>query len=206
MAVRMQIDLGADREKAAALVRQGSLIVFPTDTVYGIGGAVHSQTAIANLYDAKKRPLEKGLPVLLADPEDVWQVAAHLSPLAQELTAEHWPGPLTLIVAKRPDLPDNLTPNDGVAVRVPAHAGCRELIRLAGGAIASSSANIASEPPANTVGEAESAIGDKVAALLDGGRAKHQLPSTIIDCRTATPQLIRQGPLKLQLKELAKLK
>ena len=206
VAERLQIDVKADREKAAAMMRQGHLVVFPTDTVYGIGGAVHSQRTIASLYDTKMRPLEKGLPVLLAGPDDIWQVAAHLSPLAQDLAAQHWPGPLTLIVAKRPDLPDNLTPNDGVAVRVPDHAGCQELIRLAGGAIASSSANIASEPPAVRAEEAELAIGDNVAAILDGGTAQHQVPSTIIDCRTSTPQIIRQGPLKLQFKELAKLK
>ena len=206
MAERMVIGNEADRVRAAKILKAGEIVVFPTDTVYGIGGDVHSSSAIKAIYNAKKRPTEKGLPVLLADVSDLLKVAKELSPLAQTLCEEHWPGPLTIIVHKRADLPTNLTPNDGVAVRVPDHAGTRKLIRLAGGALASSSANIASEPAANSAIEAEESLGDKVAAILDGGLAQHQQPSTIIDCRYDPPVLVRQGPLDLQLKELAKFK
>ena len=203
MSKRLSIHKTEDRQHAAELIQAEKLVVFPTDTVYGVGAAVQSEAAIAALYAAKQRPLAKGLPVLLADATDVWQIATGMSPLARQLAEQYWPGPLTLIVSKRADLPANLSPNDGVAVRVPDHDGTRAFIKLAGGAIASSSANIAAEPPACSAAEAEASLGELVAAILDGGKVALGEPSTIVDCRTAEPILVRQGPLALQLKELA---
>ena len=206
MSNRLSIHTSEDRRHAAELIQAKELVVFPTDTVYGIGAEVHSEAAIAALYAAKQRPLDKGLPVLLADASDVWQIAAGMSPLAQQLAEQYWPGPLTLIVSKRTDLPANLSPNDGVAVRVPDHDGTRAFIRLAGGAIASSSANIAAAPPARSADEADASLGGLVAAILDGGEVELGEPSTIVDCRAAEPVLVRQGPLALQLKDLATLR
>ena len=134
--------------KVADLLRRGLPVVFPTDTVYGVGVLPFDAAALARLYEAKGRPAEKGLPVLLGDVADVAHVAGVIPLAAAALMAHFWPGPLTLVVPRRPDLPTNLSPDDTVAVRVPDHAVARALIRAAGGAVAATSANVSGQPPA----------------------------------------------------------
>src|SRR5688572_28733774 len=135
-------------EEAAALLRQGSLVVFPTDTLYGLGVDAFSSVAISKLYAAKGRPLDKGVPILLADLEELERVVQAVTPLATALIARYWPGPLTLVLPKHPALPENISPNENVAVRIPDHPVARALIRAAGGAVATSSANRSGEEPA----------------------------------------------------------
>ncbi|HOU42524.1 MAG TPA: L-threonylcarbamoyladenylate synthase, partial [Promineifilum sp.] len=169
--------------------------VFPTDTVYGIGVLPFDPVAIERLYAAKGRPAEKGIPVLLAEPADVAQIAADVPPAAAALMARFWPGPLTLIVPRQPTLPDNLSPNDTVAVRVPDHAVARALIRAAGGAVAATSANVSGQPAARSAGEALAALAGRAAAVLDDGPSPGGRASTIVDCTVQPPVILRVGPL-----------
>jgi L-threonylcarbamoyladenylate synthase len=181
--------------QAAALLKQGQLVVFPTETVYGLAAAVNNEEAIAALFRAKGRPDEKGIPVLLADVSALVVVAREVTPVAQGLAERFWPGPLTLILPRRLDLPDNLSANDTVAVRLPDHPVARAIIREAGGAVAATSANRSGQPPASDASEARAALEGRVAAIVDGGAVPIGLPSTIVDCTSSPPAVLRQGPL-----------
>ena len=187
--------------RASALLRQGELVVFPTDTVYGVGVDAFNPAAVDRLYRVKQRDLEKGIPILISDLTILPQVTAGLPErhraALQALITRYWPGPLTLILPRRLDLPANLSPNVGVAVRLPNHDAVRRLIRAAGGAIAASSANLSGEPPACTAEEAIAIFQGRVAAVVDGGRTPGGAPSTILDFTGAQPELLRAGPLPL---------
>jgi len=184
--------------RAAALLKAGHLVVFPTDTLYGIGAAAFDEAAVAALYRVKDRPLEKGIPILLAEREDIYQVARELPRSAQELLDRFWPGALTLIVPRHPNLPPNLSPNDNVAVRVPDDDVARAIIHGAGGALATSSANLSGAPAARDANEALRAFRGLVAAVVDGGPAPSAVASTIVDCTVDPPQLLRQGVLSAE--------
>lgn len=186
-------------EYAAQLLRQGELVAFPTDTVYGVGALAFDAAAIAKLYTAKGRPLDKAIPILVSDIEQLEQIAAAIPDLAQHLIARHWPGPLTLILPKRDNLPANISSNAGIATRIPDHDICRSLIRAAGGAVATTSANLSGEREAQTAAEAYAYLKGEVAAVVDGGPAKHAIASTIINCLVNPPQIVRQGPVAVQL-------
>ncbi len=181
--------------KVADLLRRGLPVVFPTDTVYGVGVLPFDAAGIERLYAAKGRPAEKGIPVLLGDLADVAHVAGHIPTAAAALMAHFWPGPLTLVVPRRPELPANLSPDDTVAVRVPDHAVARALIRAAGGAVAATSANISGQPPARSADEAMAELGGQVAAVLDDGLSPGGVASTVVDCTTERPVVLRVGPL-----------
>jgi L-threonylcarbamoyladenylate synthase len=181
--------------QAAAFLKQGQLVVFPTDTLYGVAAAVNDAGAIDALYDVKGRPGEKGIPVLLADASALRLVAQDVPALARKLIDRFWPGPLTLILTRRPGLPPNLSTGETVAVRLPDHPVARAIIREAGGAVAATSANRSGEPPARDAAEAQAALGGKVAAIVDGGPVAYGVSSTIVDCTVDPPTILRQGPL-----------
>lgn len=181
-------------ETAATALQNGNVIAFPTDTVYGVGANPFDQNAIARLYAAKERPFSKAIPVLLAALDDVAQVAENIPPIAHKLMAQHWPGALTLIVPRRPDLPANLSPTDTIAVRVPDSATARAFIQAAGGAVAATSANRTGEPPAETAAMVMAALDGRITAVLDDGNINESAPpSTIIDCTQSPPRILRQG-------------
>ncbi len=185
-----------DIDMAADMLKRGEAIVLPTDTVYGVGVNAFDAAAIERLYALKERPLEKGIPILLSDKEQLTQVAAGtLSTRLHQLIGRFWPGPLTLILQKQPHLPRNISSNDGIAVRVPNHPLTQQLIAHAGGALAVSSANLSGEPAAISADDARNALNGRVAAIIDDGTLPDSLPSTIIDCRTEDYNILREGPL-----------
>jgi L-threonylcarbamoyladenylate synthase len=180
---------------AASRLRLGNLVVFPTDTVYGVGVDAFNTQAIMELYAVKQRPLSKGIPILLADLADLAKVAAAIPAAAQAAIEAHWPGPLTIIVPKHPDLPGCISPNEGIALRIPDNDIARALIRAAGGAVAASSANLAGQPPATNGEAALAALQGKIAVVLDGGPTPGSTPSTIISYLGPRPVILRQGPV-----------
>lgn len=181
--------------EAAAWLRRGYPVVFPTDTVYGVGVLPFDASALDSLYALKGRPADKGIPVLLADAADLFKVAEAIPPAAQRLIDRFWPGPLTLIVPRRAGLPDAISPNDNIAVRLPDHALARALIHEAGGAVATTSANLSGHDPALSGAAALAALRGAVAAVLDDGPTPGDRPSTIVDCSAARPFIVRPGPL-----------
>lgn len=181
--------------EAAAWLRRGFPVVFPTDTVYGIGTTPFEAAAIERLYAVKGRPTSKGIPILLADPAALDTVAERIPPAAHALIARFWPGPLTLIVPRAPHLPDAISPNNNIAVRIPDHEITRALIREAGGAVATTSANLSGQPPFRNGAAALATFSGVIAVVLDDGPSPGEQPSTIVDCTSATPEIVRLGPL-----------
>lgn len=181
--------------EAAEWACRGLPVVFPTDTVYGVGVTPFDAAAIERLYALKGRPAEKGIPILLADLAALDAVARAVPPPALDLIDRFWPGPLTLIVPRRPELPDIISPDDTIAVRVPAHAVACALIRAAGGALATTSANLSGEEPARSGAAAFAALRGRVAAVLDDGPSPGGQASTIVDCTGHRPIILRAGPL-----------
>lgn len=186
-------------EQAAALLKRGQIVIFPTDTLYGIGVNAYQSVAIDQLYEVKERSLDKGIPVLISDWEMVEKVAADVPPIAYAAMSRFWPGPLTLILPKQPHLSANISPDETVAVRLPNHWLTRQLIQLAGGAVATSSANLSGQAPAGTAQEAFDIFSGRVAAVLDGGPVTYGIGSTILDCTVSPPQIVRPGPIADQL-------
>ncbi|RLT41898.1 MAG: threonylcarbamoyl-AMP synthase [Chloroflexi bacterium] len=181
---------------AEVLVLFHQVIGVPTDTVYGLVCRYDSSEAIAELYRVKDRPPQKALPVLIGDESQLAQVVAGpLPPLAQQLIAAFWPGPLTLILPALPHLPPVLTAGGAtVGVRIPDKPFLRELARRAG-PLASSSANRSGGPECSTVGEVLAQLDGRIPLLVDGGPTPLGQASTVLDLSGATPAILREGPL-----------
>jgi L-threonylcarbamoyladenylate synthase len=186
-------------DEAAALLRAGALVAFPTDTVYGLGAHVFNVEAVAGLYAAKGRAQEKSIPVLLADLDDLAHIVAEVPAAAWKLAHTFWPGALTLVMPRRPELPEAVSAGPGVAVRLPDHPLTRDLIRAAGAPLATTSANRSGEPNTMTAAQVAAVLGDRIAAILDGGDAPGGVPSTVVDCTVLPPRVLRQGAITLEI-------
>jgi L-threonylcarbamoyladenylate synthase len=177
-------------------LRQGGLIVYPTDTFYGLGADCFSAVALSRIYEVKGRPLSKALPVLVADAETVRRLAAEIPPDFDRLAAAFWPGPLTLILKAAFDLPAELVgPDRTIGVRLPAVVWLRDLIRAAGFPVVATSANISGEGEIDTGEEAIREFGGKVDLIVDGGKTTGGRPSTVIDLSSGEPILRRAGAI-----------
>ena len=185
--------------RAADLLRTGQLVAFPTETVYGLGANALDATAVAAIFAAKGRPATNPLIVHVADPDAVTDVAAEFSETARKLVAAFWPGPLTLILPKRSDLPDAVTAGGPtVAVRCPAHPVARELIRTSGVPIAAPSANRSGELSPTMAGHVPAGLADFV---LDGGPCPGGVESTVVDVTGPTVRLLRPGLITVAMLE-----
>ena len=182
---------------ALSVLGAGGLVAFPTDTVYGLGALAFDAKAVEGIYAAKGRPEEKAIPVLLGDAEDLPKVISNLPPMAVKLISRFWPGPLTLILPKKPTLPEAVSATPTVAVRVPDHPVARALL-CAAGPMAVTSANLSGKPGACTAQEVLAQLAGKIALIIDGGKTPGGLPSTLVDCTGAEPVLLRDGPISLQ--------
>ncbi|UCE44434.1 MAG: threonylcarbamoyl-AMP synthase [Candidatus Bathyarchaeota archaeon] len=177
---------------ASRIVRNGGLVVYPTDTVYGLGCDPVNADAVNRVFAAKGER-KKPLPVLSCSLADIEKIA-RLSDVARRIAAEFWPGPLTIIVPKKPTLPDFVTCNlDSVGVRIPENDVAAQLIRWSEGFLVGTSANKTGHRPACTASEALEKLGEEVDAILDGGRAPLGEPSTVVDLTTEKPKILRQG-------------
>jgi len=186
-------------KQAAALLRAGELVAFPTDTVYGVGAIAWNREAVGKLYIAKLRSLDKAIPILLADPADLDQVVRDVSPAVHRLAERFWPGPLTIVVLRSAQIPDEVTADgDSVAVRVPDHPLARALIREAGAPLATTSANLSGGPSPVTAPEVSAQLAGRVAMILDGGRCPGGIASTVVDLTGPSPVILRPGPIRLE--------
>jgi L-threonylcarbamoyladenylate synthase len=187
----------AEVPMVAAAMRDGAVAAFPTDTVYGLGTSVFSRAGIARLYALKIRSAEKALPVLIADPGDISRVAASVSGQALTVIAWFWPGPLTLVLPRHPDIPSEVAPGRaGIGVRLPDHDLTRRLIRAVGAPLASSSANLSGLPPAGDAHGVLVSFPTGLAAVLDGGPAPGGVVSTVLDLTNPSrPIVLRAGAI-----------
>lgn len=182
-------------ELALSIVQAGGIIAFPTDTVYGVGCDPYNKGAIARIYRAKGRDRQKALPLLLSGTESLPLVARQLPTSAEALGARFWPGALTLVVHRRAELPEELGGGDTIAVRVPDHAELRAFIAQCGGALAATSANLSGEPDALDAIQAHASLGERVDLIIDGGRVRGGVPSTVVDCTVQPPAILRVGAI-----------
>jgi L-threonylcarbamoyladenylate synthase len=167
--------------------------------VYGVGAVIWNEQAVRKLYEAKLRPADKAIPVLLADVTDLPLVAAHPSRHALSLAKRLWPGPLTIVLPRVDGIPDEVTAGGAtVAVRVPDHALVRALIRTTGAPLATTSANRSGQPSPVTAEEVVAQLGSRIPLVLDGGPCPGGAPSTIVDLTGPTPVILRSGPVGLQ--------
>jgi L-threonylcarbamoyladenylate synthase len=186
-------------EAAAALLRAGKLVAFPTETVYGLGGDALNPAAVAAIFVAKGRPADDPLIVHLADVAELPRVAAALPPAAEALAAAFWPGPLTLILPRAPGVPLAVTAGgDTVAVRVPAHPLAHRLLVAAGTPVAAPSANRFGHTSPTTPQHVLADLARRIDGLIDGGPATIGVESTVLDLTTPTPTLLRPGGVSLE--------
>lgn len=180
--------------RAYQILQMGGLVAFPTDTVYGVGALAFDGKAVESIYAAKDRPAEKAIPILIGDPGDLEKVGTDIPRTAHKLASRFWPGPLTLLVPKRLDLPESVSATSTVGVRVPDHEVARSLLRLAG-PMAVTSANISGAQSPATAQEVYEQLGGRIALIIDGGRTPGGVPSTLVDCTVPELKILREGPI-----------
>lgn len=170
------------------------VVAFPTDTVYGVGVLAFRPEGIERLYRVKERPHSLAIPVLIGSSNELEKVALDPGPIAVKLAERFWPGPLTLVVPRHPDLPDIISKTPTIGVRIPDHPVALALLRQAG-PMAVTSANLSGEPEAHTAEEVMAQLGGRVAFILDGGRTPGGIPSTVVDTTTDPVSILREGPV-----------
>jgi tRNA threonylcarbamoyl adenosine modification protein (Sua5/YciO/YrdC/YwlC family) len=185
-------------EAATHAIRNGQLVVLPTDTVYGIGADAFDPAAVRRLLKAKGRGRDMPPPVLVAAPTTLDALASDVPQVARDLVEKLWPGPLTLILKQQPSLTWDLgDTRSAVAVRMPDDEVALELIR-ATGPLAVSSANRSGLPAAVDIDEAEDMLGDAVKVYLDSGHSPGMVASTIVDLTGPVPRVLRAGAVSLE--------
>lgn len=188
---------GIDRElirRAGEILRGGGLVAFPTETVYGLGGDAFNPESSKKIYAAKGRPSDNPLIVHICRLEDLGKVAREVPPQALRLAEAFWPGPLTMILPKRPELPPETTGGlDTVAIRFPSNRIALELIRAAGGFVAAPSANRSGRPSPTLARYCREDLDGRVEMIIDGGQVGLGLESTIIDLTEEKPAILRPG-------------
>ena len=185
-------------KRAAAILRDGGLIAFPTDTVYGIAADPLNSAAVERIFVVKQRPLEKRIALLVAGPNDLEALAAHVPPEAHRLAEVAWPGALTIVLASsRPEL------GPTIALRWPDHEIPTRIASALGSPIATTSANISSMPSPHTAQDVLAQLESGYELLIDGGEAPGGVDSTVIDFSTGEPKLLRRGALDRYVIEAA---
>ena len=181
--------------KAAAILRDGGLVAFPTETVYGLGAAARDPVAVARLYAVKGRPAGHPVIVHLASADELGAWAAEVPPAATALAAAFWPGPLTLVLRRAPGVPNAVTGGrETIGLRVPDQPLALALLRAFGDGVAAPSANRFGAVSPTTAGHVRESLGADVDMILDGGPCSVGVESTIVDLgRPAVPLLLRAG-------------
>lgn len=187
----------SDLVNASRILKRGGIVAFPTDTVYGIGAIPFNEKAVGKLYRIKKRDKGKPIALLVSSRNAARRFAASISVKAGKLMKKHWPGALTLIFRKRRSVPDYLTSGLAtIGIRMPQNAIALELIRKAGGALAVTSANISGKKAAVSARHIMKLKG--IDMIIDGGRCKIGVPSSVVAITGNKLQILRKGPgLKL---------
>jgi L-threonylcarbamoyladenylate synthase len=189
-----QIAQIAQLEKAAALLRQGELVAFPTETVYGLGADASNPDAVAKIFAAKGRPADHPLIVHLPGVDHLDRWARDIPETAYALAKAFWPGPLTLILKRQPNVPDAVTGGqDTVGLRVPGHPLALELLKAFDGGVAAPSANRFGHVSPTIAQHVHEELGGAVAMVLDGGPCRVGIESTIVDLTGPYSRILRPG-------------
>jgi len=179
---------------ARDVLNNGGLVVFPTDTVYGLAVLPYWKEYVERLYIVKRRDASRAIAVLISDVSDLDKVAISPGEVAIRLAGKFWPGPLTIVLPRHPDLPDALSVNPTIGVRVPDHPVAIKLLQ-ATGPLAVTSANLSGSDNTNSAAEVLSQLDGRVHLIIDGGPTPGGIPSTVVDCTVPKIQILRQGPI-----------
>jgi L-threonylcarbamoyladenylate synthase len=186
-------------QQAALLIRQGEIVAFPTETVYGLGANVFDEAAIRKIFQAKGRPTDNPLIAHIADAEQFDLLAEHLPAMAAQLSAAFFPGPLTLVVPKHPQVPLLATAGlPTIGVRMPRHDLARAFIRACGVPLVAPSANVSGRPSPTTWQAVQADLAGKIAGILQGDQTEVGLESTVVDCTGEVPVVLRAGAITLE--------
>ena len=181
-------------EKAGRIVRDGGVVAFPTETVYGLGADALCGASSRKIYKAKGRPSDNPLIIHIADLSDLNRIVKTVPPEAAQLAGKYWPGPLTMIFDKTPEVPKETTGGlDTVAVRFPSHPVAKAFIRAAGGFVAAPSANLSGRPSPTTGKHVMEDMDGRIDMVIDSGPCDIGLESTIIDMTSDVPMMLRPG-------------
>ena len=193
------LDMEAIR-RGGDILKQGGLVAFPTETVYGLGGDALNPQASMKIYAAKGRPSDNPLIVHIAEFDKLVPIVAEVPEKAKILAEKYWPGPLTMILPKSDLVPQETTGGlDSVAVRFPSDRIAQELIKAAGGYVAAPSANTSGRPSPTTAQHVEEDLGEAIEMIIDGGQVGIGLESTIVDFTEDVPVVLRPGYISLEM-------
>jgi L-threonylcarbamoyladenylate synthase len=196
MVDKLLLDKKGQIEKGISILKEGGIVAFPTDTVYGLGAKASNQLAVERIYEVKERPRDIALPLLLADVSQISEVAELVPPIAWLLANHFLPGALTIVLHKSKSIPGIITAGGvTVAIRVPAHPIPVALAQGLGGHIVGTSANVSGKPSSLTAEEVCSQFGDKMDLVIDGGRCPGGRESTIIDMTGEEAVILREGAI-----------
>ena len=183
-----------DIRQAAEIIRKGGLVAFPTETVYGLGADAMNTKAVAAVYEAKGRPSDNPMIVHIAAAEEMRRLTPEISEDAAAVMDRFWPGPLTIVVKKRPEVPDRTTGGlDTVAVRMPETPAARDLIRFSGCPIAAPSANLSGSPSPTRAKDVTADLEGRIDAVIEGGDCRVGIESTVLDLTGDAPVILRPG-------------
>ncbi len=201
--IRKTDEVNMDKQavaEAGAILKQGGLVAFPTETVYGLGADALNEEASGKTYAAKGRPSDNPLIVHIADFDALEKITAEIPQSAVRLAERFWPGPLTMIFDKSEAVPYGTTGGlDTVAVRMPSNIVARELIRAAGGYVSAPSANTSGRPSPTTADHVYEDLNGKIEMILDGGKVDIGLESTIVDMTVEPPMILRPGAITAEM-------
>jgi len=193
-----------DIQTAAKIIRQGGLVAFPTETVYGLGADAMNADAVGRIYEAKGRPSDNPMIVHISRASDIGQLTPMLSPQIVEIIDNFWPGPLTIVVKKKPSVPDRTTGGlDTVAVRLPDSPVARELISTACCPIAAPSANLSGGPSPTRAKDVIADMMGRVDAIIEGDDCRVGIESTVLDLTSDEPTILRPGIITAEAIEAA---
>jgi len=189
-------DLKKQVEKGIAILRQGGIVAYPTDTVYGLGACMNMRQAVERIYQVKQRPLDMALPLLVTNFLQIDELTESISAIALKLISQFLPGALTIILPASPSVPDIITAGGRtVAVRIPAHPIPLALIEGIGRSLVGTSANISSKPSPLTAAEVYDQLGDEVDLIIDDGQPCFGTASTVVDVTGEVPVVTREGAI-----------
>lgn len=188
--------------EAAAIIRGGGLVAFPTETVYGLGANALDEAAVKKIFMAKSRPTDNPLIVHIADYKDLYKLAQGLPRYTVKLIRQFWPGPITLVARKKAVMSDLVTAKGStVAVRIPSHPVAIALIKAAGVPIAAPSANRSGRPSATSAQDVLNDLKGRVDLILDAGQTRFGLESTVVDVTSSNPVILRPGAVSKEALE-----
>jgi L-threonylcarbamoyladenylate synthase len=190
---------GAAIARAVQVLREGGIVAFPTDTVYGVGAHAFLPAAVQQLYVVKRRPADKAIPLLIPGASALSQAAVAIPDVAYELAARFWPGALTLVLRRGKRVSDAVTAGgDTVALRAPDHPVVQALLAALGAPLAATSANLSGQPPPATADGVLAQLDGRIDLILDGGTCPQGVPSTVLDLIVSPPRILRAGGVSKQ--------